>query len=84
MNLRYINSNIIRKRILLVLVLIVLVFVIVYNQSNQENCFEKFQFSDGKTLPDVVQNKILVQHTNSKNIFFHETSCNPGNCIIKY
>lgn len=78
MNIRYINSNIIRKRILLILVIIVFIFVIIYSQNSSENCFEKFQFSDGKTLPDIVQNK-LAQRTNSKNIFFHETSCNPGN-----
>lgn len=79
MNLRYINSNVIRKRTFVILVLIVLVFVIYNQNSYSENCFEKFHLTDGKTLADVAQNKILSQHKNSKNIFFHETSCNPGN-----
>lgn len=77
MNLRLLNSNIIRKRLFVVLVLIVVFFVFAFSRQKPENCFANF-FNDGKTLSDVSDNKILIQHQTSKNIFFHETSCNPG------
>lgn len=82
MNLRYINSNLIRKRIFLILVVIVLLIIFVYTIRNEpKNCFLDYTWDDGKTLPDVSGNVHLKTHSSSKNIFFHETSCNPDGVI---
>lgn len=78
MNLRHFNSNIIRKRLFVCLVVVVLFFMIVINRDKSQNCFAQFSFDDGRTLPEVTENRILIQHKSSKNVFFHETSCNPG------
>lgn len=82
MNLRYFNSNIIRKRLFVALVIVVLLYIFFFYRTKKENCFANGK-SDGLTLPDVSDNKILIQHKSSKNIFFHETSCNPGKSLIE-
>ncbi|KAG5675819.1 hypothetical protein PVAND_005690 [Polypedilum vanderplanki] len=82
MNLRYINSNIIRKRIFLFLVIIVLLIIFVYSVRNDaKNCFLNYTWTDGKTLQDVSKNIHLKTHSSSKNIFFHETSCSNDGII---
>lgn len=78
MNLRYINSNIVRKRLFIILIFGVLFLIINNLQVKLENCFENFSFDDGKTLKDILDEPVIAQNTNSKKIFFHETSCNPG------
>ncbi len=83
MNLRHFNSNLIRKRLFVVLVIIVLFFILAFSRQKAKNCFANYSFNDGKTLADVSDNTILIQHKSSKNIFFHETSCNPGKKGIK-
>lgn len=80
MNIRLLNTNTTRKRMLCGLMVFVLIFVIyssVY-QSNSVACYFDQDWKDGKTLPNVVENLKLRSHNAPKNIFFHETSCSDG------
>ena len=79
MNIRYLlNSHSLRKRLFVVLVISVLFFILILSRLfKDENCFDLYTFTDDRTLPEVVNNKLLTLHKSSKNIFFHETSCNP-------
>ena len=83
MNLRLFNSNIIRKRVFVLLVVIVLVLILFLSIKNDPiNCFLD-NWKDGKTLQEISDNsKLKKSHSASKNIFFHETSCSI-NGIIK-
>lgn len=40
-----------------------------------ETCYFKHEWGDGKTLPNVADEKNISSKTPSKNIFFLETSC---------
>ncbi|CAH1710687.1 unnamed protein product [Chironomus riparius] len=81
LNLR-LHSNIIRKRIFVLLVLIVLGLILFLSIKNDpSNCFLDSVWKDGKTLQEVSENSKLKLHSTSKNVFFHETSCNVNGVI---
>lgn len=82
MSLRLLHSNVIRKRLFGTLLAFVIIFI-VYLSLNQENvvCFFDHEWTDGKTLDNVVENLKLRSYDEPKNIFFHETSCTKDGII---
>lgn len=82
MNIRLLNSNIIRKRLFVGLVFSVVIFVVYLSVSQSGTvCYFDQEWRDGKTLPNVVENLRLRSHDSPKNIFFHETSCSTSGII---
>lgn len=82
MILRLLNSNIIRKRIFVLLVVAVVVLILFLSIKNDPvNCFLDTAWKDGKTLQEISENSKLKIHSTSKNVFFHETSCSLNGVI---
>lgn len=73
-----------RKKALIVgMVLVFLFYYCLYKFLNSTDewieinqvCYFEREWTDEKTLPNVIDNVNLNSRNSSKNIFFHETSC---------
>lgn len=71
-----------KKRCFLLLLLSAIGVIIFVNINRIDTiCFYDQEWTDGKTLKNVVENLKLRSDDEPKNIFFHETSCTRNGII---
>lgn len=75
-------SNKIKKRGIPATIVVVVfgIMYLIFNW-NVEVCLYNEEWTDGKTLENVLENPKLSSHDGSNNIFFHETSCRKDGII---